>query len=243
MPPPPVGVQSSILLAVSCASASACIAVGSSTDQSGTVLPLAELWDGTRWQSQPPPSPVDGASLNGVSCSSSSACTAVGESAGKALAERWNGTSWKVESLPKPGGFNLTAVACPSLSTCFAVGTDSNDFAVAERWNGTTWRRLPNPRHPGTVASSLEGVSCWSPSACTATGSYFGGSGSTMLMLAERWDGTAWGVQPTPNPAPAQGADLSAVARPSPSVAIAVGSSAFGETTLAAQWHHMGGGG
>ncbi len=42
-------------------------------------------------------------------------------------------------------------------------------------------------------------MSCPSAAACTAVGSYANSAG-TGLTLAERWDGTTWSVQTTPNP-------------------------------------------
>jgi hypothetical protein len=86
---------------VSCSSATACIAVGSTS--TGT---LAERWNGMQWAVQPTPD-VAGASLSSVSCSSATACTAVGDVLSSAsgnrvtLAERWNGTTWAIQ--PTPG--------------------------------------------------------------------------------------------------------------------------------------------
>ena len=44
----------------------------------------------------------------------------------------------------------------------------------------------------------LAGVSCASASACTATGYYY--NGSVYPTLAERWNGTKWSIEHTPNP-------------------------------------------
>ena len=97
--PDPVGNGS--LNGVSCSSAAACTAVGSTT--SGA---LAERWNGKKWAVQTIPDPA-GASLDSVSCSSATACTAVGDVMSSAsgnhvtLAERWNGTTWVIQ--PTPG--------------------------------------------------------------------------------------------------------------------------------------------
>jgi hypothetical protein len=77
-------------------------------------------------------------------------------------------------------------------------------------------------------------VSCVSTSTCTAVGSYNGRSGFA-ATLAERWNGTTWSVQSTPNPTNAQFSSLNAVARTSLSTAIAVGSSDAG-APLAERW-------
>jgi hypothetical protein len=175
-------------------------------------------------------------SLSGVACSSVSACTAVGTGTGSALAERWDGTTWTLQSTPDTAGYTLSGVACPTSSTCFAVGNNVNDFAVAERWNGTTWQAQPTPRPAGTRLSILTAVSCASSAACTAVG-YTAVHSTFDVTLAERWNGTTWGIQPTPNPAKAQDSTLYAVGRPSPSAAIAVGDYNFGGLTLSERWH------
>ena len=72
----------SFLTAVSCASSSACSAVGGYGNSSGTQVALAERWDGTSWVIQPTPRLPGGASLlfglTGVACTSATGCTAVG---------------------------------------------------------------------------------------------------------------------------------------------------------------------
>ncbi|MEA2314573.1 MAG: hypothetical protein QOI03_1265, partial [Solirubrobacteraceae bacterium] len=49
------------------------------------------------------------------------------------------------------------------------------------------------------IISVLSGVSCTTASACTAVG-YYVNSAGTRLTLAERWNGTSWATQTTPNP-------------------------------------------
>ena len=79
--PNPTGSSESTLARVSCGSASACTAVGSSFTNSAT---LAEAWDGTSWTIQATPNPPGAfAQLNGVWCDAASACTAVGAYARK----------------------------------------------------------------------------------------------------------------------------------------------------------------
>jgi hypothetical protein len=66
---------SSVLIAVSCTSATACTAVGS-----GNTRVLVERWNGETWSVQPTPKPAGSSDsvLMGVSCTSATACTAVG---------------------------------------------------------------------------------------------------------------------------------------------------------------------
>jgi hypothetical protein len=91
---------------VSCVSPSACMGVGTATDDTGEEnFTLAQSWNGTSWTIVNTPSPgsfID--TLNGVSCTAATACMAVGAFDGTAnvftLAERWNGTSWTMLKTP-----------------------------------------------------------------------------------------------------------------------------------------------
>jgi hypothetical protein len=193
---------------VSCSSASACTAVGNVLTKT-----RAERWNGTSWKTQTTPNPASaGASqLNGVSCTSASACTAVGyyyNTSGVyfTLAERWNGTSWTIQSTPNPAGSSkpeLYGVSCTSASACTAVGGYENSSGanqtLAERWNGTSWT-IHATTNPGPESDYLYGASCASASACTAVGFQQLNTG-TKVTLAERWNGTSWTTQTTPNPA------------------------------------------
>jgi hypothetical protein len=205
--------------AVSCVSSSACMAVGSFNG--GT---LAEAWNGTRWQVQATPNPASGAFLGGVSCTSASSCTAAGGSSAGTLAERWNGTRWSIQATPNPpqGGGVLTGVSCTSASSCTAVGGRADGTTLAERWNGTQWsiQATPNPP-PGN--GFLNGVSCTSASSCTATGAANANTPNA-TTLAERWDGTRWSIQATPNPPPGNGF-LNGVSCTTAAACIAVGTS------------------
>ncbi len=217
--PNPSDASGSGLFGVSCPSATACTAVGYYVNYSGDDVTLAERWNGTKWaiQSTLNPSVVKNI-LGGVSCTSATACTAVGYYANKSgedatLAERWNGSKWAIQSTPSPHGSqnsDLYGVSCTSATACTAVGYYANssglDVTLAERWNGTKWaiQSTPNPSGNGISNGELEGVSCPSLTACTATGYYF--SSSAEATLAERWNGKKWVIQSTPNP---QGAALS----------------------------------
>jgi hypothetical protein len=198
---------------VSCTSASACTAVGGILSNSGDVVTLAERWNGTSWKTQTTPNPAGAgySQLNGVSCTSASACTAVGyyyNTSGIyfALAEGWNGTSWTIHATVKPAGSSepeLEGVSCTSASACTAAGGYENSSdayrTLAERWNGTSWK-IQSTTNPGPESDYLYGASCTSASACTAVG-YQQLNTSAKVTLAERWNGTTWTTQTTPNPA------------------------------------------
>jgi hypothetical protein len=205
----PKGAESGTLFGVSCASATACTAVGSAFDKAaGRSVNLAEAWNGTSWRVRAIPNPKGstGGSLHGVSCTSRRACTAVGNygnAAGRvlAVAERWNGTTWRLQAVPKPASTEFFGVSCSAARACTAVGyhTGTGDAQpFAEEWNGTRWRIQAVPLPRGAPGGILAAVSCTSPRACTATGANFSTTGPT---LAERWNGTRWRVQPAPYPA------------------------------------------
>jgi len=217
--PIPSGAVAGQLNGVSCTSASACTAVGSS-DGGGARRPLVERWDGGSWTVQPAPSPggASGSRLLAVSCSTVSSCTAVGFNHGfeeeSTLAERWNGIEWQVLNTVELGGTQptnrLEAVSCNSPSACMAVGGHVAKFGtaflwvpLAERWNGSAWALQTIPEPPASEEASLSGVSCASANSCTAVGSYrqISGSDSYAEVLGERWNGTSWSVLEMPGPA------------------------------------------
>ena len=192
--PNPTGGSDVVLNGVSCASASACTAVGGSSNGT-TMVTLAERWNGTTWSIQHTPNPTGGSLiiLNGASCASASACTAVGTYSNGTmnvmLAERWNGTRWSIQHPSSPSGSQastLAGVSCVSATACTAVGNYNNGttrVALAEGWNGTKWSIQTTPNPAGGSNSMLNGVSCASATACTAVG------GSSNGTLAEGWNG------------------------------------------------------
>ena len=137
----------------------------------------------------------------------------------------------------------LRAVSCPTNRMCVAVG-ESNFSAtgmmLAERWNGHKWSvtRLAHP--PGAMDSALTGVSCTSARACTAVGfDYVAATGGG--PLAERWNGSRWALEVTPNPGQG-GVPLAAVSCGSATSCTAVGYYDFGalgftSSTLAEHWN------
>src|SRR6516165_5587496 len=144
---------------------------------------------------------------------------------------------WSVTPTPNPviPTGQLLWVSCPAANSCMAVGTYSKasgpGVTLAERWNGTSWRILPTANPARAAVSTLFGVACSTPSACTAVGQAI--IGGAAQALAERWDGTRWRIQATPNP-PQGGALLNGVACTSASACTAVGNSSTG--TLAERW-------
>ncbi|HLN06169.1 MAG TPA: hypothetical protein VK217_07820 [Acidimicrobiales bacterium] len=248
--PLPQGARSSSLSAVSCSSSSVCTAVGS-YDEGTSTLPLVERWNGKSWGTETiPVAKGQALTVTAVSCPSLKICTAVGSTtnstAETASALRWNGSAWKAQAVPEPPKAqfaDLDGVACNGSSSCTASGEYDNSngtgLALAERWNGTTWSVQTTPDPKGATFAVLAAVSCWSPIACTGVGEWANLAGQ-LMTLAERWDGTAWAIQPTPTPNPSE-TNLEGVACPSVSLCVAAGTYALQGfhdvySTLALQW-------
>ena len=254
--PVPSGATSSALGGVSCPSTTVCIAVGNYISGGGPTRPLAERWNGSTWTLQSVTGPTGMAALSGVSCTSVTVCTAVGDWAPSdlasimTLAERWNGTTWTVQSTPNPPSYSLaglSGVSCPAATTCTAVGhylntEETANFVLAERWNGSTWSLQTLPHPAGVTSSSLNGVSCSSAALCTSVGDME--RGGVVLTRAERWNGTVWALQTSPNPAHAISSDLNGVSCPAANDCTAVGEyttspdvgSAFAERWSGGTW-------
>ena len=197
------------LSAVSCVSATDCLAVGGQTGGTANgpvTTALIESWNGTAWSVAASPRPGH-RYLYGVSCTSAARCTAVGvnyvntANATTPLAESWNGTRWSVTPNPGQVGSELVGVSCPSPTACTAVGDQLNGKGyyqtLTEFWNGTKWSIVPSPDiGHGTNENFLTGVSCISPAACTAVGQY---GVAHSAPLVESWNGTRWTIVPSPN--------------------------------------------
>jgi hypothetical protein len=93
---------------------------------------------------------------------------------------------------------------------------------LAEGWDGTAWSIQPTPNPVGATNGLFDAVSCSSAVSCTAVGDYNNNSG--IVTLAEVWNGTAWNVESTPNPAGALGSLLGGVSCSSATACTAVGS-------------------
>ncbi len=211
-PPAPAGATSSELLGVSCTSSTACAAAGL-YEASGIRHGFAESWNGTTWtvQTTPDPSEAKSVELSAISCTSSTACTAVGHyttsTSSVTLAERWNGTSWSVQTTANPKEAkesSLLGVSCTSSTACTASGYYYNSsgtrLTLAESWNGSTWSIQTTPNRAGASGNILLGISCTSSTACTAVGGDFPSGGGPQETLVQRWNGTEWAIQSSPNP-------------------------------------------
>jgi len=143
---------------------------------------------------------------------------------------------WSIQTTPNPGKTlddRLRGVSCVSESKCIAVG-DANFDGLALDFNGSEWVDMES-----SAPGPLEAVSCTSSTACTAVG-YYATEGGKTHTLVERWDGSEWKAQESPDPAGALSSEFSGVSCTSSTACTAVGSyedSKNVRRTLASHWN------
>jgi hypothetical protein len=150
--------------------------------------------------------------------------------------------------LPRPGrrglfAFAVTAVALAVLTTLLLPHLRSSARSAPAPAHITPAPAQTTPAAPAAatpapaqatsapavaVNSGLSGVSCTSPAACTAVGN------SGNALLAERWDGATWTIQPTPKPPGVVSTQLSSVSCTSSTACTAVGNSVTDATAAPA---------
>jgi hypothetical protein len=235
--------------AVSCPSASECIAVGSyGTGKPATTEGLVLTWSGGAWAATQAPLPGNagkgpGAALNAVSCPSTSKCIAAGQyqdASGnwEGLLLTRSGGTWTAAKAPQPGNaaknpeIALNGLSCPATAKCVAVGVYADKSQRGEglllTWSGQAWAAAEAPRPsgiPGNAGQEVNAVSCPAPSQCVATGQYTDTSDNEYGLLLT-WSGGAWTAAPAPLPGnivKTQLAGLNAVSCPSTSQCSAAG--------------------
>ena len=188
------GTIGAALYGVSCPSSDVCLAVGIDANNN----PVAEIRNGTEWQTQHVPTVSGGGVLKKVSCISATDCIAVGtlfERNHQGLIEQWNGSTWTILDTPKGQG-DLASVSCVS-DGCMAVGdapdSSGSPVPLAETWSGTVWKSTIAPTPSGSAQSQFLAVSCTSLKACVAVGVWYDNNGAPS-PLAESWNGKTWTI-------------------------------------------------
>ncbi len=144
----------------------------------------------------------------------------------------WNGSGWTLFSPPKPGPYpanysanELNGVDGVASDDVWAVGAYSAKTLI-EHWDGSQWRVVESPNADGSALNTLTSVDALSSNSAWAVGSYrtppSPGTNAVRKTLIERWDGTSWSVDKSPNPAPF-GNSLLGVAATGPNDVWAVG--------------------
>jgi hypothetical protein len=187
-------------------------------DDDGQVM-LAERWNGTAWSQVPTPNVVRfDEKLNAVSPAAANDVWAVGSTnrIGAAhtdpLTAHWDGSRWTIVPTPvTTGGAKsiLFGVANLGGGNVWAVGRSAANRALIEQWNGSAWSIVPapDPVPPAGntfAGSTLTAVSARSADDIWAVGYFLGaqGTNSNSFTLTMHWNGSAWTIVPSPNPAP-----------------------------------------
>jgi hypothetical protein len=180
---------------ISCAAASACMAVGTTTPgDAATDTHLVERWNGSTWSITNPPLPTaDTVTIDAVSCATATSCTVAGSATSNGtvapFADTWSDGVWSTDALPATTG-SLLAVGCSSPTACVMVatvgaGTDSaSSYSLSGHADTWTQTFLPN-------GLDIASIACPSATNCVVTGNTIepdGDHGAT----ATSWDGTTW---------------------------------------------------
>lgn len=206
VPSPSTSETFNSLLGVSCVSATACVAVGTSA-QDNTVQPLTEVWNGAVWTLASDVVSGANASFNAVSCTKASFCIAVGQSydpvahTHQSRFEKWDGSQWTI--LPSPDQSSadqiVVGVSCVSRTWCIAAGNnvDAGHVATTYKWDGTAWS-LQYLLGSGPVDAAFYNVDCLTRFRCVAVGSISDSSrrkhAPPLPPLIASWNGRNWQI-------------------------------------------------
>lgn len=200
--PAPRHSHNSELGALSCATATSCVALGNYQNRAGKELSYALIWTSGKWRLQHTPSVArqKASFFNAVSCPTVTSCVAVGVSTLGArthqFAEAWNGSKWRIVSMPARSDSGMNAVSCPVPGTCFASGW-YKQVGLMVKWNGVRWSVVRTAAHASGFTFSH--VSCISVTSCEAVGYRYTKARFSDRTLAEKWNGTTWALQITQN--------------------------------------------
>jgi streptogramin lyase len=207
--------RESDLRAVSCGSATSCVAIGEKRETkigAEGYTPLGEYWNGSKWSIASVPLPADAvresrgwahAHLNDVYCASSTSCVAVGEyvykydekghAEEKPLIESWSGSEWEVTPSPSLSSYavlSLQSVTCTSTTACVAVGSKGESPLILQKGGGS-WSVSSTPEKLGG-SDTLRDVSCVSTTKCLAVGYVFYAANEPKGSLALELNGSSW---------------------------------------------------
>ena len=160
--------------AISCPTATSCVAVGEYKDTAGYSLPVVETLSNGTWTATegalPSDAAVDTGSTSDRSYLYSVACTSV--------------------------------TSCVAVGGYWTMTGDFKGFIAT--LSGSSWSAVASPLPPGALASGsfLYGVSCASASSCVAVGRYVD-AGSRQAGLLDTLANGSWAASPAPQPADA----------------------------------------
>ena len=225
------GALGAFALGVTDISAADAYAVGNNAS-----IPRGHLahWDGSAWSSVTvplPPHADTNTTLDAISADGPNDVWAVGTFLNSVTQQfqnftiHFNGTAWAVVPMPVNGNFD--AIKANSPTDVWAVGDQgvagsSNPVTAIAHFNGTAWSAVPSPS-PGQRANLTGVTTSNAANNVWAVGSFTPPGTINPQTLTLNWNGTAWSVVPSPNPANFDG--LNAVAtNPGAAIVWAVGS-------------------
>jgi hypothetical protein len=201
------------LSAVSCASPTSCLAVGSYVDSANDIEGLLITGFGTQWAATQAPLPSNAATDPGtepeaVTCTGSTrGCVAVGtyDTPGspevvEGLLLTGSGSSWTATEAPLPANASTTrphaqlqAVRCQSSSSCTVAGSymtppsPRGTYGMLVTGSGTSWAAAQAPLPANARQTNpnvwLTADACGGITACTAAGEYDKTGGMSAAML------------------------------------------------------------
>jgi hypothetical protein len=235
---------------ISCGSSEGCVAVGDSTDSSGSPLVSDETLQSGSWTAGSVPLAPSGTIPNevGVSCPSATWCLASGDlydsaSPVQVEAQTLSGGTWSAVQIPPDGSTDASRPSCPVVGWC-AVIVD-RALPVAAILADGTWTSTALPVPPGASGQVfVSDLSCAAIDACVAVGSFDDATGGHLIAYSLAQG--SWSATTLPSTPDAPGATLSAISCPVIGSCLAVGKSAndvsavwspFIETLANGTWH------
>jgi hypothetical protein len=186
-----------------------------------TVVPTPDL--GTSVSQADMPTGVTAVSANDLWASGVefTGCQAVGARGGSRPAAGGHGPVLPTALRLRPGGLRRLPGATGQCLVPYVL-----------HWDGKTWSLITTPDR-GAFGSALEGITALSASDIWAVGQTQSAANGPVRTLTERFNGTSWSVQASPDPGKAGDDELFAVASPGGQQLDAVGGAAVaGEPCL-----------
>jgi hypothetical protein len=170
---------------------------------------LALHWDGTSWENVPTPHPSRYSRLRSVDAAATDDIWAVGEidknGKQRTLTQHYDGTSWSTVPSPNEG---LTVDYMSSVSVAApddvwvvgyhiaVIGFDQPYQTSSWHYDGVAWSLVDAP-DVNSENNYLRGVVTLRGGGAMAVG--FWDTGTALLTLTERWNGTNWNIVSSPN--------------------------------------------
>jgi hypothetical protein len=152
------------LTGLDCPTASFCMAVGTTSSETGH-LGYSTTWNGSTWTPRARPTDASGyVTMGKVSCATTTYCLAFGTADFSEQIERWNGATWTAVAVDVTAVNNVSEVSCASATRCVLMG-DTGSLVLT----GTTWTLVPWAAGRSGY-DDLEGLACASDGTCMAVG-------------------------------------------------------------------------